>query len=354
MKKPTMIDLFCGAGIGAIGFKKAGFNILYAVDNNKHAIETYNRNIGNHAECKDIREVDFNNLPDADFIAGGFPCQSFSFSGNNLGALDPKTGDLSDYFFKCIAIKKPKAFLLENVKGLASKNHKLFFEKLLSALENIGYTLTSDIINCVDYSVPQKRQRVFVVGIRNDLNNSFSFPNKHEKKMNIRSAIGDLPEPTDYKNIIDIGIKNHYGVGIRNDEKPFIDKIPVGGNWRQLPVEDQMKFLGKSFYSGGGRTGYLRKMSFDSPALTITSTIDGKFNAQIIDNIDKYGKEIQGIPKSRRFTIRECLRLQTVPDWFYFPDHIPLRKQYERCSGIPSIIADEFGQHILTILKNDF
>lgn len=80
--------------------------------------------------------------------------------------------------------------------------------------------------------------------------------------------------------------------------------------------------------------------------------MDGKFNAQIIDNKDKYGKEIKGLPKSRRFTVRECLRLQTVPDWFYFPDDIPLRKQYERCSGIPSLVAEIFGREIIKLLSN--
>lgn len=347
-----MIDLFCGAGVGAVGFKAAGFDIVYAVDNNKHAVRSYNLNIGKHAECKDIRDLDFDSLPDVDFIAGGFPCQSFSFSGNNLGELDPKTGDLADYFFKAILIKKPKVFLLENVKGLTSKNHKDFFDRLLKSFDEIGYEITKELVNCLDYGVPQKRHRIFVVGVRKDLNKKFKFPEKLDIQKTIRDAIGDLPEPSNYIDGSVGNIKNHYGLGIRNDEMPFIDKVPIGGNWRDIPIDDQKKFLGKSFYSGGGRTGYLRKMSFDAPSLTITSTMDGKFNAQIIDNKDKYGKEIKGIPKSRRFTVRECLRLQTVPDWFYFPDDIPLRKQYERCSGIPSLVAEIFGREIIKLLSN--
>lgn len=218
MSNVTMIDLFCGAGIGAVGFKKAGFDILYAVDNNKHAVQTYNLNIGNHAELKDIREVDFSKLPDVDFIAGGFPCQSFSFSGNNLGELCPEKGDLAGYFLKAIYTKKPKAFLIENVKGLTSKKHKDFFFKLLNSLENIGYNITHETINCLDYSVPQKRQRVFVVGVRKDLNTSFKFPEKHNIKFNIRDAIQDLPEPDTYILGSTLPIKNHYGLGIRNDE----------------------------------------------------------------------------------------------------------------------------------------
>lgn len=349
--KTTMIDLFCGAGIGAIGFKRAGANIIYAIDNNKYAVSTYNNNIDDHAICDDIRNINLNNIPDADIISGGFPCQSFSFSGNNLGKNDPKTGDLADVFFQCVAIKKPKAFLLENVKGLTSKNHKDFFNSLLNEFEKVGYTIYSQVLNCVEYSVPQKRQRVFVIGIRNDIKNPFKFPEKSERTYTIRDAIGDLGEPSKYTEGSLGKIKNHYGLGIRNDEVPFIDKVPIGGNWKDIPVDDQKKFLGKSFYSGGGRTGYLRKMSLDQPSLTITSTMDGKFNAQIIDNYDKYGKHIDGIPKSRRFTVRECLRLQTVPDSFYFNDNVPLRKQYERCSGIPTVVAEQITREIIKTIN---
>ncbi len=353
MKKLKMIDLFCGAGVGATGFLNAGFEIVYAVDNNKHAVKTYNKMIGNHAECKDIRKINFNSLPDADVISGGFPCQSFSFSGNGLGEKDKEKGDLANYFYEAIKCKKPKAFLLENVAGLTSKKHIQFFEKILKEFEKIGYKISYKILNCLDYGIPQKRKRVFVIGIRKDLNKIFDFPPfiKENEYKTIRDAIGDLPEPSDYKEGSKYKIKNHYGLGIRKDEALYIDKVPIGGNWKNIPVEDQKAFLGKSFYSGGGRTGYLRKMSFDQPSLTITSTMDGKFNAQIIDNKDKYGYLPKGVPKSRRFTVRECLRLQTVPDWFYFEDNIPLRKQYERCSGIPTVVAEKLGDSLTKILK---
>ena len=350
-EKNTMIDLFCGAGIGAIGFKNAGLNIIYAIDNNKHAVSTYNKNIGNHAVLDDIRNIALKTLPDADIISGGFPCQSFSFSGKNLGENDPKTGDLADVFFQAIATKKPKAFLLENVKGLVSKKHKDFFNRLLKEFENIGYNLNVEVINCVDYGVPQKRQRVFVVGIRSDIKNTFHFPEKSKTVKTIRDAIGDLGEPSSYNDGSLSYPKNHYGLGIRKDEEPFIDKVPIGGNWKDIPVDDQKKFLGKSFYGKGGRTGFLRKMSFDKPSLTITSNMDGKFNAQIVDNFDKYGIDIDGIPKARRFTVRECLRLQTVPDCFYFDDSIPLRKQYERCSGIPSSFAEKLALEIIKVIN---
>jgi DNA (cytosine-5)-methyltransferase 1 len=399
-KQVTMVDLFCGAGIGAIGFKEAGYKIIWAVDNNKHAINTYNKNIGNHAILSDIKKIDMDDIPYADVITAGFPCQPFSLSGKGEGVNCEKKGDLGEYFLRIVENKKPKAFMFENVAGIATKKHKEFFNNLIKMFEDIGYNVSWQLINCWDYSLPQARKRVFAIGIRNDLNKEFIFPQKlpDKDKRCIRDAIGDLPEPYNYPETKDI-LKNHYGLGIRNDEKPFVDKISIGGNWRDLDIEEQKKFLGGAFNSGGGRTGFLRKINFDKPAHTITSLMDGKNNAQILDNRDKYRNHYfkedgysknylsrnrqrqwdepsftivsscrhlplfpepnnydiremdkYDVPPPRRFTVRECLRLQSVPDSFYFDDDVPIRKQYERCSGIPSIIAYKFSKIIKDLI----
>jgi len=342
--KITMVDLFCGAGIGAVGFKKAGFDILYAIDNKQYAVDTYTDNIGDHAVCKDIRTLDISEVPDCDVITGGFPCLPFSYSGNNKGTDDEKHGDLVYHFRRIIEGKKPKALFIENVKGLISKKHIHVFHDLLEFLEGIGYTLTWKLTNSIEYGIPQKRERVFIVGIRKDLDMKYEFPEPTNEARTIRDAIGDMPEPDEEHDF-----KNHYGLGIRNDELPFVHKIPIGCNWKSLPIEDQKKFLGKSFYGGGGRTGFLRKMSFDKHSLTITSTMDGKFNAQIVDLRDKYNDPDKAI--FRRFTVRECLRLQSVPDSFYFDDNITIRKQYERCSGIPSHLSYIFTKKIYEMLN---
>ncbi|WPS85432.1 DNA (cytosine-5-)-methyltransferase (plasmid) [Brevibacillus halotolerans] len=395
----TMIDLFCGAGVGASGFLLAGYKIIYAVDNQKYAVNTYNRNIGQHAVCLDIRSVRAEDIPWADVITGGFPCQPFSFSGTGKGEYDEKKGDLGYHFYRIIRDKQPKAFIMENVDGIISKKHLPFFKKLMSMFVSVGYDVSypakkngePSAINCWEYGVPQLRKRMLVVGIRKDLKKKFVFPKPIplEERTTIRYAIGDLPDP-DGKN-------NHFGYGIRKDEAPFVDKIPPGGNWRDLPVEDQMKFMGNAFHSGGGRTGFLRKVLFDNPAYTITSTMCGKNNAQIIDNQDKYYRggyssryksrnrqkqwdepsftivsqarqlplypeparydirimNEKDFPPPRRFTVRECLRLQTVPDWFSFKDDVSLSHQYERCSGIPSLIAYKWGLALEDALKSN-
>lgn len=329
-----MIDLFCGAGIGATGFIRAGYDIVYAVDNQPYAVEAYNLNIGNHAVVGDVRRLKGQDLPGADIVTGGFPCKSYSTIGKGKGESDEKNGDLAGHFVRLIGEISPKAFLFENVGGLLTKKHRDVFERILNDLESFGYRISWKYVDCSDYGVPQRRKRIFAVGTRNDLNFSFRFPEPSGLKTTIRQAIGDLGEPGEDP------ILNHIGYGIRKDESPFVDKIPPGGNWRNLPLEDQKTFLGGAFFAGGGRTGFLRKVSFDQPAWTLTSMMNGKNNAQILDLSDKYDGERTG---NRRFTVRECLRLQTVPDHFYFPESISLVRQYERTSGIPSLIAYQLG-----------
>lgn len=344
----SMIDLFCGAGIGASGFQLAGFDIVHAVDNQQYAVDTYNQNIGNHAVVGDIRFLNGRDLPDADIITGGFPCKPFSLIGKGAGEEDEKNGDLGSHFFRVIEERRPKAFLMENVGGLITKKHRAFFDELVGKFEKTGYRVKWGYLDCWEYGVPQKRKRVFAVGVRSDIEAEFSFPLPlpMEERTTIREAIGDLPEPGEFTIVC-----NHQGYGIRKDELPFVASIPPGENWRSLPEDAQRIFLGNAFSSGGGRTGFLRKVSFSNPAWTITSCMNGKNNAQIVDLRDKY--PAGGVEGNRRFTVRECLRLQTVPDWFRFSEEVAIAKQYERCSGIPSLMAYQLGIELEKLLKTE-
>lgn len=367
-----VVDLFCGAGVGACGIKLAGFDIIWGIDNNKFAVSTYNNNIGNHAVCGDVKKLKPEDIPEHDIMIATPTCKSFSWAGTGLGFEHEEHGDLIFHFFRLLESKKPKAFLFENVDGMLSKKHKPTFLKFIEDIENIGYKVNWKIVDCYDYGVPQHRKRVFAVGIRNDIKKEFSFPKEVEDKTTIRDAIGDLPEPNmvmnsekdiQYINNDISKVSNHIGYGIRKDERPFVEKISIGGNWRNLSEEDAKAFLGGAYYNGGGRTGFLRKVSFDKPSHTITSTMLGKNNAQILDNRDKYStlktdnfnykedfEDVNLKCINRRFTVRECLRLQTVPDWFEFREDISLAKQYERCSGIPSLMAYKLMMEIEKVL----
>lgn len=336
----TIGELFCGAGIGAIGSKNLGLNTIYAYDNNKHAVSTYNKNIHPVATLEDLKTKPIKDIPYADIIMAGFPCQPFSFNGKGLGVNDPDKGNLGKITYDIIISKQPKAFLLENVKGLASKKNKPFLDELVCNLSE-HYNVTHNIINCADYGVPQNRERIFIIGVRKDLNSNFTFPpfTHKDNPVSVRYAISDIKNKGNY-------IPNHSeDCGIRNDEQPYVQYLSDGQCWKDLPCEDMKKaFMKNAYYSGGGKTSYLGIIDKDKPARTILSSPKGKNSAQIL----KWGNQ-----PHRRYTVRESLRLQTVPDWFVFDDNVPLMKQYERCSGIPPLISELFLKQLSDIIKNN-
>lgn len=334
----TIGELFCGAGIGAVGSHKLGLKTVYAYDNMRYAVETYNHNFGNIAEVVDLKTKDISEIPYTDIIMAGFPCQPFSFNGKGLGENDPDKGNLGKITYNIILEKLPKAFFLENVKGLSSKKNLPFLLELVERLSE-QYVVTWSVKNCADYGVPQNRERVFIVGIRKDLNRVFNFPKETHKDspVSLREAIADIKLKGDY-------LPNHSeDCGIRNDEKPFIGYLSDGQCWKHLPCEEMKKsFMKNAYYSSGGKTTYLSVIDKDKPARTILSSPKGKNSAQIL--------KWEGQPH-RRYTVRESLRLQSVPDWWEFPEHIPLMKQYERCSGIPPLVSEMFLKEIVSILK---
>lgn len=322
----TILDCFCGAGIGAIGAEKAGYSTIYAFDKNPHAVRNFNKNIKNVANVIDVNDVDINSLPYADIITGGFPCKSWSNAGKREGENCDVNGGLAKKLVSIIINKQPKAFLMENVKGFVNKKNMNHFNEIKDML-SAYYNITWDVLNCYDYGVPQKRERVFIIGINKSIeSNIFKFPEKSEMKFSINDALYGLPE-------IPNNINNHdynKSYTLRKDEEPYAHKVPIGGNWKNLNESDAKAFMKNAFYSGGGRTGFLHVVDPNEPAKTIMSTPMGKNTAQILRLSDN---------SHRRYTVRESLRLQTVPDSFVFDKETPIKIQYERCSGIPSLMS---------------
>ncbi|MCY7682039.1 DNA cytosine methyltransferase [Bacillus velezensis] len=322
----TVLELFCGGGLGALGFKAAGYDIVKALDFDKNAVKAYRHNFGDYVEQADISAVDIESLPNTDVIFGGPPCQDFSVAGKGAGA-DGERGKLVWRYLEIIERKQPKAFVFENVKGLITKRHRPTFDALIEKFNEIGYEIEWKALSAWDYGVAQKRERVFIVGIRKDLGFTFEFPKPLEGDYQtrvLRDVIGDLPEV------------NNEGYGLRNDEKPYAHKIPDGGNWRSLPEDEQKAFMKGAFYSGGGQTTYLRRMSRDEPALTITASVLAKATCHLHPEED-------GKPP-RRFTVRECLRIQSAPDTYILPDDISLSAQYRIVgNGIASRVAWYIG-----------
>ena len=306
-------DLFCGAGVGAYGIKRAGYNIVFGIDNDADAVKTYNLNIGNHAICGDIRELKSDSIPKHDLLIATPVCKPFSVCGARRLTDDEKYGDLLAETIRIFKECKPKALFFENVAGLVVGDSLPIFLEFCRQLESYGYHTYWDVVNSFDLGVPQERERVFLVAIRDDIPNEFIPPKKLlTGKKSQRDAYYDLRDkPNMY-------IKNH------NTER---------------------------FRIYGSFSVNLRQDDWDMPAKTVLSHMDSaivypepKIKGTAKENYEYFVDTTT--PTSvfpRKLSVREHLRLQTVGDDFYFPDDISLREQYNRCSGVPSLVSYKYG-----------
>lgn len=186
-KNYRIASLFCGCGgsdLGAIGgftfigkkYKKLPFKIVYAVDFDKPAIETYNANFEHQGVCKNILDVDAKKeIPEIDILMGGFPCQSFSTVNPTKDTNDARA-NLYKEIVRILHEKKPKIFVCENVKGLLTLQGGAIIKKISSEFANEGYSVRYQLLNAANYGVPQKRERLIIIGIRNDIQGSYSYP----------------------------------------------------------------------------------------------------------------------------------------------------------------------------------
>lgn len=189
MNQHKVLSLFCGAGGFDLGFhggfdylqnryQKNNFNIIWANDINEKACKTAAHNFADtKIHCGDITKVNIDELPKADVILGGFPCQDYSLAGKRQG-LNADRGNLYLSMVQIVAKLKPKVFLAENVKGLLIWEKGLAINKIIEDFENIGYNVQYQLLNAADYGVPQNRERVIIVGTRKDLNLQYTFPKK--------------------------------------------------------------------------------------------------------------------------------------------------------------------------------
>ncbi|NLV20635.1 MAG: DNA cytosine methyltransferase [Syntrophomonadaceae bacterium] len=198
-----VVSLFSGAGGLDLGFKMAGHNIIWANDLYGDAVETYRINLGNHIVCKDIFTVDANEVPDCDIIIGGFPCQGFSVA-NTKRNINDERNQLYKQLMRIINAKQPKFFLAENVKGIFSLAKGQVLKMILDDFTSMGYKVQTKVLNAADYGVPQLRQRVFIIGIRKDLNYEFEYPapmysedgsDGLAKWIGVGEALASLPNP---------------------------------------------------------------------------------------------------------------------------------------------------------------
>ena len=298
-----VVDLFCGAGIGAAGAIENGDEIVFAIDNDPWAVKAYNKNISNVAQLMDIRKLDINLIPEYDILLSTPSCKSFSVAGSKRGFNDKVNGDLTYYFSYVLQPTMPKAFFFENVAGMVSKKNIDEFKNVVDTIEEYGYNITYKVVNCADYGVPQDRKRLFMVGIRKDFDKQFSFPDITEKKTTLRDAIYDIKEQESHKETLELGYSPRF----------------ISAN-RQRQWDEQ---------------------SFTS----VSEASHIPLSPEPANYYIRY-KDIIAEPPPRRFTVRECLRIQTCPDWFEFPEDMPIKNQYMRCSGIPSLFSKKMFEQI--------
>lgn len=306
----TCVDLFCGAGIGAYGVKKAGYKMLLAVDNDIDAVRTYNLNIGNHAICEDIRKIMPSDIPDCDLMVATPVCKPFSVCGARRLTNDKKYGDLLAETIRLFSAKKPKALFFENVAGIAMGESLPIFKEFCRLIESYDYHTYWNIVNSFELGVPQQRERVFMVAISDSIKNEFIVPQKTLKRTTQRDAIYDLKDKT-----LD-DIKNH------NTDK-----------------------LSNTIYSSFSSN--FRQSSWDEPGKTVLSSQQSALiypePYKISNDYKKaHAQMLSDVNFPRRLSVREHLRLQTVEDDFYFPDDISVKEQYNRCSGVPSLVAYKY------------
>lgn len=321
----TAIELFAGAGGLALGLEQAGIKTLEYVEFDKACCETLRNNRPQwNVVCDDIHNVDFTAYHDkVDLVTGGFPCQAFSFAGKKLGFEDTR-GTLFHEFARCVKEVHPKMFLAENVRGLVYHDHGRTLETIIDVFESLGYHTQKKILNACYYGVGQKRERIVIVGIRNDLDIEFEYPEADEQWTTLRDALKDCP----------VGP----GVEYSEKKKKVLELVPPGGCWVNLPEDVAKDYMGKSYYSGGGRRGMARRISWDEPCLTLTCSPSQK-------QTERCHPE-----ETRPFTVRESARIQSFPDDWTFCGG--LGDQYKQIgNAVPVEMARRIGVQLVDSIR---
>ncbi len=345
----TVAELFCGGGLMAVGLKESGFSIVWANDFDKRAVEAYRHNIGDHVVLGDITKIDPNDIPDVDVIAGGPPCQDYSVAGKGEGE-NGERGRLVWTYLNIIEKKQPKAFIFENVKGLVGKRHRKTFDALLEKFDEIGYVVSWRVINAWDYGVAQKRERVFIVGIRKDLGFTFEFPEPDPadyRTQVLRDVIGDLPEP--------------HGIELSEKAVAYLERDPRHLQKHRPPTYNEAVPTLPAVLHKGVPYGLFYPNHDDKSYWTPKSeyTYDQANRIQSMDAASNTipahhnsGQPIHPTQAPRRFTVRECLRIQSVPDWYVIPETISLSAAYRIVgNGVASRVAWYLGKALAEQLK---
>lgn len=325
------IDLFCGAGGLSLGFDKAGFENVFAIEIEPDFAETYRRNFPQHKLIvDDIRNIDNDkikalvNNKDVDVIIGGPPCQGFSIAGNiGRTLIEDERNDLFKEFVRFVACIQPKLFVMENVAAMATHLKGRTIRSVVEAFEDTGYRVKYKVLNSSDYEIPQERRRIVIVGVRKDINAEFCYPEVSEKVLTIKDAIDDLPKLESGQTS---NIPNHIAMKHSPQMLKKMSYIKDGGDRMDIPEE--LRPL-----SGDVRK-YIR---YDStkPSVCVTGDMRKIFHYE----------------QNRALTARELARIQSFPDDFVF-EGTSIHIQQQIGNAVPPKLAYRIALQVEEVLDN--
>ena len=309
MREFTAISLFAGAGGLDIGFENAGFKVIWANDFDADSCKTHENWSNAKVVCGDIAKIDASEIPDADIMLGGFPCQGFSLSGPRK--IDDSRNVLYKHYVRIVKAKRPLMFVGENVKGLLTMGGGSIIEAIVAEFEDCGYDVYYKLLNAKNYGVPEDRERVIIVGFRKDLGmTTFEYPAPRPYQLSMRDVLVNLPEP-----------------------KP----------------EEICNAPYSSRYMSRNRKRQWDEVSYTIPAMAKQVTLwPGSPDMHKIDkDLWEFGKG--GI--TRRFSWREAAAIQTFPRDSEF--HGDLTSKYKQIgNAVPVKLAETIATHLYAILSN--
>ena len=332
-KEYKVLELFAGAGGLAIGMEKAGLKCIALNEIDKWACQTLRKNRPTWKVLEgDIKEFGFSEYYNkVDVVTGGFPCQAFSYAGKKLGLADAR-GTLFYEFARVVKEVNPPICIGENVRGLLSHDNGKTLKGMISILDEIGYKVVPvQVLKAIKFKVPQKRERLILVGIRKDIDVKYEYPKPYKKIYNLKDALkkGELFESN---------VPKSEGAKYPKSKIDVLELVPQKGYWLDLPLKIQKQFMGGSFYLSGGKTGIARRIGWDEPCLTLTCSPAQK-------QTERCHPE-----ETRPFTVREYARIQTFPDDWMFEGS--MAQQYKQIgNAVPVNLGREVGYSIVKFLN---
>lgn len=354
MKYPV-ISLFSGAMGLDLGLMKAGLDVCLSQDiepacgktmeanNHNHILGDIRELIKNDKECNFLIEKSGINPKELFAVVGGPPCQSFSTAGKRGGLNDPR-GSLFKEFAHVVDTLRPRFFVMENVKGLLSSrvdpssktDFSTAFDIVKETFEDLGYKLVYGVLNSINYGSAQFRERLIILGSRDHENIYLPLPTHFQFHQNpelrwktLTNVISDLDESKqDYTTISEKRLQ-------------FLKKIPMGGNWKYLSEDDQKLALGNAFYSGGGKTGFFRRLDLYEPAPTLVTSPIQKASMLCHPILD------------RPLSVQEYARIQDFPDNWIIKGTTS-EKYRQIGNAVPVNLSTAIGQALLSVANQDF